>query len=270
MGTVRSKGGSKAADLPEVPADDTTAETLSTKAPVSISSAELDQLRHEVGRLDSRVLTSLVIGAFAILIAALSPMWGTQLVANDPGSVRSSLLATVHLRTAAATSQPFEKDWVLFAKAVPFKDRELATLFNSLGGIAKTGAPTKDELVRLFSGMPDQMLVGKVMGRDEGWVNWTASKVASAVRLESVVSMVGPANSSTADLKVVHEADRSLAAGDFKGAIVHLEGLTETAAEVVAPWVAKAKARITLDETLAKIEALALDRAGKGSRFTFN
>lgn len=269
MATARSKSA-KGGDLPEVAED----ETIPDPAPVSnepkaaAGNGEVGRLNREVARLDTLAMSGLVAAVLAFFVALFSPIWASQFVANDASSVRTSLLAAAHLRSLANHSGPFAKELALLAKAVPARDKDMAALVKGLEGIAKTGAPTKEELAAHFGGMADNILVGKVMGKDEGWVNWTASKVASAVRLETVVTSVS-SEAGSADFKVVHDAEADLAKGDIKAAVTRLESLTGTPAKVVAVWMEKAKQRLALDDKVAAIETLAIARSAEGARLTF-
>lgn len=275
MSAAQSKKGSKGSDLPEVSADDAAprpevAPSAKLSEATAVAGADrIGKVEREVARLDSLFMMGALGVALAILMVVFSPMWAPQLVANDGASVRTSALAAAHLHVLAAMSQPFQHELVLVSKAIPAKDKELATLVGGLESIARTGAPTKSELAASFAGMADQMLVGKVMGKDEGWVNWTAAKVASAVRLETVVTTIGP-DSSNGDFKLVHEVEKDLAVGDLKAAVERVSQLTGTPAEVTAGWLDKAKNRLALDETLEKIEKVVAERASQGARFSLN
>jgi hypothetical protein len=271
MATARSKSA-KGSDLPEVAVD----ESIADPAPVSTESkasaagnGEVDRLKREVGRLDTLAMSGLVAAALAFFVALFSPIWATQFVANDAASVRASLLAAAQVRGLADGDRPFAGELALIAKAVPSRDKEMTALFKGLEGVAKTGAPTKDELAGRFAGMADNILVGKVMGKDEGWMNWTASKVASAVRLETVVSTVGPEGTSP-ETKVAREAEQDLAKGDLKAAVTRLESLNGTPAQVVAGWMEGAKRRLALDAQVSAIESLAVTRSTEGARLSFN
>ena len=85
-------------------------------------------------------------------------------------------------------------------------------------------------------------------------------------RLSSIVSVrrVGEAEGDTA-LARLARADKAVAAGDLAAAVTGLEGLGGPAGEILAPWLAEAKARLAADrqaETLLSAALAAAAAAG--------
>jgi hypothetical protein len=205
-----------------------------------------------------------VAGAAAAFVLALTvAWWQPSLVDNDLSTRQTTLLATSHLRQLASHSAPFAADMALLSKVLP-KDSDIDDAVKAIEPLAATGVPTVAELRDKFRGTADQVLVGKVVAKnDQSWWNWGVHKIASAIRVEAVADAVVP---PSADLREVHDADAALKDNDLKGAVEHLAKLDGSAGEVVRGWLAEARARVELDEAVAKLAGLAEARAATGAR----
>jgi hypothetical protein len=279
MVSARSKGGIKGGDLPDVAVDQSDAvaehevvvEQEAVTAPKSRDPlAEIDRLRKENSGISSMANGAAIAAAVAIIMAFTVPIWGSQVVVNDSQSQRTTALAVAHLSMASASSQPFAKDLSLARMAVSAKYVDFTKAMADLEPLAKTGAPTRSELAKAFSGMADQVLVGKVVAKSDGWGSWMAHKAASVVRIESVVNALAPKSISPVETKLVRDAEEALGKDDLASAVATLSKLEGNAAEEVAPWLSRAKARLAIDNSMAKLQKMLDARANEGAYISFN
>jgi hypothetical protein len=279
MVSARSKGGSKGGELPDVSVDQAEAvvekeivvEHEAAPAPKPRDPlAEIDRLRKENSGISSMANGAAIAAAVAIVMAFTVPIWGSQVVVNDTQSQRSAALAVAHLNMASASSQPFAKDFSLARLAVSPKYADFAKALSDLEPLAKTGAPTKAELTKAFSGMADQVLVGKVVSKNDGWASWAAHKAASVVRIESVVNALAPKSISPVETKLVRDAEEALGNGDLALAVATLSKLEGNAAEEVAPWLSRAKARLAIENSMVKLQKMLDARVNEGAYISLN
>jgi hypothetical protein len=280
MVTARAKGGNKGGDLPDVSIDGSeaaveqeavheTAEVVA--APKSRDPlAEIDRLRRETSGIGTIANGAAVAAAVAIIMAFTVPIWGSDIVANDAQSQRSAALAVAHLHMSSSSSMPFAKDLSLARAAISPKYEDFTKVMTDLEPLAKTGAPTKAELVKAYSGMADQVLVGKVVSKSDGWASWAAHKAASVVRIESVVNALAPKSVSPVETKLVRDAEEALGNGDLATAVEILSKLEGNAAAEVAPWLSRAKARLAIDNSIAKLQKILAARTSEGAYISFN
>jgi hypothetical protein len=114
-----------------------------------------------------------------------------------------------------------------------------------LADVSKVGAATLRDLTDSFGALAIDATQAARLPSSETWYGKTLHNLASLVKFRRV----GDTSSGTVDAKIAL-AENKLLQGDLKEAVLALKTLENEPAEVVAPWLAKAEQRLTVDETL--------------------
>jgi uroporphyrinogen-III synthase len=202
------------------------------------------------------------------LEAQQSAMNGTlQKVANMPAPVTAAeqrrtavVLALGTLRGALAADKPYGAGLkaldLLIGDDAELKAK-LAPALEPLRPLAETGAPT---LAQLQARFPAEQIAeaanaeaaSSAVGADQGWSERLINRLSQAV----TVRPVGADVEGDAPLARLARSEAKLKAGDLAGAVKEFDGLDGRVAQVAAPWLAEAKARLAEDDA-----ATALDTA---------
>lgn len=244
--------------------ESTPAEIPTTESNAALA-AEVKTLRGELASQMNWVFGAISLAGVALLAALTSPMWSAKMVANDINSVRTLALASAYLGRVAETSRPFAAELALVRRSMP-NDKQVASIVDVIVPLAAASTPTVTELETMLESMASDVFVGKVVGNNDTWVNSSVTRLASLARLESLATTVAPKYTGE-EVALVHEAEVLVSRGDLKGAVSRLDKLTGHAAETASAWVATAKQRLLLDEKVAELSALALQRASQPARF---
>ena len=162
---------------------------------------------------------------------------------------QSFLSAVENLRAAAAGAGSYAAALDLVSAAVG-DDPKVAEALKPLHARAERGVPTRQMLAARFDSVAADAMRAEAGGKPGLWGN-VAEQVAHLI----VVRRTGgraPAGSVEAAL---WKADGSLRAGDLAGAVAALDGMSEPASSAVEPWLDDARARLSLDRTVAALEA---------------
>ncbi|MGE0094062.1 MAG: carph-isopro domain-containing protein [Alphaproteobacteria bacterium] len=162
---------------------------------------------------------------------------------------QSFLSAVENLRAAAAGAGSYAAALDLVSAAVG-DDPKVAEALKPLHARAERGVPTRQMLAARFDSVAADAMRAEAGGKPGLWGN-VAEQVAHLV----VVRRTGaraPAGSVEAAL---WKADVSLRSGDLAGAVTALDGMPEPASSAVDPWLDDARARLSLDRTVASLEA---------------
>ena len=115
----------------------------------------------------------------------------------------------------------------------------------SLAPIARSGAPTLQELTTQFSGDRDAALEAVDLQNDDGW-GWTRQVFGSGVKVRK-------AGSGGGSRDLLDQAEEELSAGNLEPAIAAVNKLPEDAKAVMQDWVSGAESRIALEDALDDI-----------------
>lgn len=162
---------------------------------------------------------------------------------------QSFLSAVENLRAAAAGAGSYAAALDLVSAAVG-DDPKVAEALKPLYARAERGVPTRQMLAARFDSVAADAMRAEAGGKPGLWGN-----VAEQVSHLIVVRRTGaraPAGSVEAAL---WKANVSLRSGDLAGAVTALDGMPEPTASAVAPWLDDARARLSLDRTVASLEA---------------
>ena len=156
------------------------------------------------------------------------------------------LLAATQLRGVLVTSSPFLNELAAF-RLTGFNDPALRQALDGIGGRATAGIATEAWLIGRFSTVQTNILraaaIGNPMARvADVFLDTLSDWMPPLYRLTGVSEGAAPR-------AVADRAQAAMAAGDFPRAVDILGELTGLPAEVAAPWLAEARARVTADRS---------------------
>ncbi|MEO0620303.1 MAG: mitofilin family membrane protein [Pseudomonadota bacterium] len=120
----------------------------------------------------------------------------------------------------------------------------------SLDALASKDVPSSEALTRQFSGLAAEIVQSETVAEDASAMDRLFANARSIVRVRKTGDVKGGTTEA-----VVARAEDKLNSGSVSAAITELEALTGRPAETAEPWLKSAKARVALDEALAKLEA---------------
>ncbi len=181
---------------------------------------------------------------------------------GQSGRARAIVLAVASLRQAVAMDEPFENPLeVLNALSGDDPDIKSAVLVLSKSSVA--GIPTLATLRERFDGLAGKIVQASKTLEETGWMERATNRIMSLVTWRRV----GDGAEASSPDAIVARAEARLRAGDLKGAIDALEGLSShaKAARVAATWMKDAKARVFAERAVATlhIHAVSLLAPGK-------
>jgi hypothetical protein len=175
------------------------------------------------------------------------PALQRRVAAQGTGSpALAVLLAATQLRGVLATANPFVNELAAF-RLTGFTDPPLKQALDQIASRAVPGIETEAWLIGRFSMVQGNILRAASLGNPlarlgdimlDTLSDWTPP----LYRLTGVSE--GPAARAIAD-----RAQALMAAGEFGRAVEQLSELTGLPAEVAAPWLAEARARVIADRT---------------------
>ncbi|MBB3267481.1 hypothetical protein FHW79_005140 [Azospirillum sp. OGB3] len=158
-------------------------------------------------------------------------------------AAQALVLAAGQLRSALAAGQPFQQE-LQAVRAVASGDAQVTQPLEAVAGYAGKGVPTQPQLTDRFSAMASDIVRADNQGEGNDWVEQVTGKIATLVTVRrSGGDAVGDGASA-----VVARAEAALQAGNLGGAVNELAALKGPAAQVAAPWIADAKARLAANE----------------------
>lgn len=184
--------------------------------------------------------------------------------ARASSRARAIVLAVANLRQAVAMDEPFEKPLeALSALSGDDPDIKSAVLVLSKSSVA--GIPTLATLRERFDGLAGKIVQASKTLEETGWMERATNRIMSLVTWRRVGARAG-VEASSPDA-IVAGAEVRLRAGDLKGAVKALEGLSShaKAARVAATWMKDAKSRVFAERAVATlhIHAVSLLAPGK-------
>ncbi|TWA67056.1 inner membrane protein [Azospirillum brasilense] len=158
-------------------------------------------------------------------------------------AAQTLVLAAGQLRSALAAGQPFQQE-LQAVRAVASGDAQVTQPLEAVAGYAAKGVPTQPQLTDRFTAMASDIVRADNQGEGNDWVEQVTGKIATLVTVRrSGGDAVGDGASA-----VVARAEAALQAGNLGGAVKELAALKGPAAQVAAPWIADAKARLAANE----------------------
>lgn len=224
------------------------ATTGSDAGQIAVTLAENRRLSTELARLQDEVAT---LGASS----------------SRPAARDGLLIAVGQLREALRRGAPFAAE-LRTVQALSGDEPALAAAVVPLAALADRPPPAREPLLQRFAalstGAARAAQAGALSVPVEGPSDHTLGRwwIGVVQRLSSIVSVrrVGEAEGDTA-LARLARADKAVAAGDLAAAVTGLEGLGGPAGEILAPWLAEAKARLAADRQVETLLSAALAAA---------
>ena len=182
------------------------------------------------------------------------------------GRARAIVLAVASLRQAVAMDEPFEKTLeALSALSGDDPDIKSAVLVLSKSSVA--GIPTLATLRERFDGLAGKIVQASKTLEETGWMERATNRIMSLVTWRRVGDGAEAGAEASSPDAIVARAEARLRAGDLKGAVNALKGLSShaKAARVAATWMNDAKARVIAERAVATlhIHAVSLLAPGK-------
>jgi len=168
----------------------------------------------------------------------------------------ANLLAVVQLRAKAADGLPFDAE-LRTARALAADKDTFDADTARFAKQAQSGVSTPAALKREFDAVAAAAVRAAASPAGDRLVDKMAARVVSLVTVRRIDGQ-GDGNPTDARLA---RAGRLLDSGDLVSAVAELKAVDQpAAARVLAPWIARAEARVTLDSTLSALTAEALSR----------
>ena len=187
--------------------------------------------------------------------ANVSAAAGAQAGGGQTARAQVIVLAVANLRQAVAKGEPFKKPLEAL-NALSGDDPDIKTAVVLLSKSSAAGIPTLATLRERFDGLAGKMVQASKTLEETGWMERATNRIMSLVTWRRVGN---GAEASSLDAIVAH-AEARLKVGDLKGAIDALKGLSTNAkaAQVAAPWLKDAKARVVAERAVATLHVHAV------------
>jgi uroporphyrinogen-III synthase len=154
-----------------------------------------------------------------------------------------TLLALGQLQRETRNDEPFENG---LAQVRAVASSDLNPDLEVLSSIASTGAETIPTLQKEFSSIASDISQAARLPSDETWYGRTLHRIASAIKFRRVDEFDG--NDVDA---IVARAEQNLVTNDLDKAVAEVEKLTGPPAEIAKNWLAKAKARLDVENAIS-------------------
>lgn len=162
------------------------------------------------------------------------------------------LLAVGQLEAATATSGSYAAQLASVQDLAAGGSDEVAGALSVLDA-HDGGVETVASLTQRFNDLAKAVSQAKMAGSDEGLVGKTLNTVASLVTIRRTDVAEGPGVDA-----ILVRAESAVKAGDIAGAITALEELSGAPAERASGWIEAAKARVAVDQAVARLRGAAL------------
>jgi DNA-binding ferritin-like protein len=171
----------------------------------------------------------------------------------DGAAARAIVLATAQLRDAVREGTPFTADLEAL-KALAAGRPAITQILQTLTPHADLGVSTLAVLRTRFATLAGPIVNAAGAAEGDGWFAEAAARLASLVTIRRVGN-TAPDDSIDA---LVSRVDALLSAGDLRSAVEALMLLKGKPAEVVAPWLRSAEARLAAEKAVANLHVHAL------------
>lgn len=173
--------------------------------------------------------------------------------AGSDAAARAIVLAVAQLRDAMRLGRPFADDLEAL-KALAEGRPAIAQAVSDLAPQAETGVASLAVLRTRFKTLAGPIVTAAGAAGGEGWIAEAAAKLSSLV----TVRRIGEAAPDDSVDALVARVDVLLSAGDLRAATDAIKLLKGKPAEVVAPWLRAADARLVAEQAVANLHIHAL------------
>lgn len=167
------------------------------------------------------------------------------------------LLAVGQLREALARAMPFD-DELRALLALAGTDPEVVTLTQPLKARSLVGIPTQATLVGRFHRLAPDLVRAQVLPAEQSWWRQTLDRLAALV----VVRREDGEAAGTGAAAIVARVEARLAEDDLEHAVAEAQGFGDAAAEIAAPWLADAQARLAAESAASALTAHVVAQVG--------
>jgi hypothetical protein len=167
----------------------------------------------------------------------------TSPVSAPDSRAAAAAIAFVSLERAAASGGPYTEELDLFARLKP--DSALA---NRLRASAAQGAPTLAGLKTAFDPAARAALAAAAREEATGWFSSILARLPQLISMRPAQPQAG-----SKPQQVISRAESALGRSDLSAAVSELGVLQGAAATEFGPWIAGARARLEIDETIASL-----------------
>ena len=252
--TAQSESAAARAEDLAARAESVAARVDALEASAAAPTVSPDDLTALAARLDAAesALASQDEATEALRAAVADQAAAGEANASEASAGSALTLAVGQLREALRNADGFAAELAVL-QALLAEDAELAALLAPLEGHAETGIPTHADLRREF---PAAARAAAALGhgeRADGWVSGVLRRVSKIVTLRPI----GPVDGVDSGA-VLARAEAHLKSGDLAGALSELAALDGEAVGAIAPWRARAEARLAADRAVAQLSAQAI------------
>jgi hypothetical protein len=190
------------------------------------------------------------INSLALKLGALEE----EVARPDPSAQAALGIAIANLARAVDAGTPFVAELEAIAALTP-KDPAVAELLD----VAPKGVRSFAALKLQFADLVDPLLVAeRQAGRETYWDRFVGN-VLSVVTVRRVGDVEGDSVEA-----IVARAETRLGLEDLPGAVVEVQALSGAAADVAAPWLAQADARVSAERLVRELSARVLSALASG------
>ncbi|QJE73212.1 hypothetical protein HHL28_09030 [Aerophototrophica crusticola] len=181
--------------------------------------------------------------------------------AQGASEAEALVLAAGQLQSALAAGRPYSAE-LRAVEALAGRWPDLAPALEALRATAGVGLPTSVALYDRFKALAPEVVRADRLRQDAGWVDQTLGRLSTLV---TVRRASGEVAGDTVDA-ILARAEAAVDKGDLGKAVAELDTLQGPAAEVAAPWLAEARARVAAEQAAAAVADLAVARLGGGAK----
>lgn len=209
--------------------------------------APAPDLRKELADLTARVtVAETKTSTLAALDTRLAKLEGSDLLELARRAAHANAVA--NLMRAAQGSSPFKTEYDVVAAMMP-GDKRVA----EIAPLAQNGLPTIGTMIGTFGNLADAARDAEEAAKGKTWWDKLIAHFTSLISVRSV----GETQGASTDARLARGEVR-LKAGDLAAAVKELAPIGGIARDTLAPWMAQAKARVTLEAALADVNGRAI------------
>jgi hypothetical protein len=168
-------------------------------------------------------------------------------------SATALLLAVGQLREATEAARPYDAE-LRALKALAPQDGDVAKAMDAIQSHAGAGIPSRAVLAGRWEALSARIVRAEAFPERDSWWRGTVDKVLSLVVIRREDGTVAGDDAAA----VVARASKALGENDLAGAVRELSTLSGPPAEVAAPWLDDAKARVEADRAVSELTAHAV------------
>lgn len=168
-------------------------------------------------------------------------------------TAQSLLLGVGQLREAINRGDAYDAE-LRSVRAIAHNDPQAVKSIEALAGLGGKPIATRAQLAAQLDAQAGKLVRANLGPDEDGWWRQTVQRLAAVVTIRRTEGDVAGDSSAA----VAARAQAALAKDDLAGAVKELGGLQGPAAQVAAPWLDQAKARLVAEKALSDLTAHAI------------